>query len=44
MTKNAKQGEDSYTKALKELFIKRTSKDAYYEFIATLEEQNCDDI
>ena len=39
MTKNAKQGEDSYTKALKELFIKRTSKDAYYEFIATLEEQ-----
>jgi len=39
MTKNSKQGEDTYTKALKELFITRSSKEAYADFISAQEEE-----
>ena len=42
MTKNAKAGENSYSKALKELFIKHLSKEAYETLMRTLEEQKAD--
>lgn len=42
MTKNAKPGENSYAKALKELFIKHLSKEAYEALMKTLEEQKAD--
>lgn len=39
MTKNLKQGEDTYSKALKELLIQRSSKEIYNTFMDSLEEQ-----
>ena len=42
MTKNAKAGENSYSKALKELFIQHLSKEAYETLMRTLEEQKAD--
>ena len=42
MTKNAKAGENSYAKALKELFIKHLSKEAYEALMKTLETQKAD--
>lgn len=39
MTKNLKQGEDTYSKALKELLIQRSSKEVYTTLIDALEEQ-----
>lgn len=42
MTKNAKAGENSYSKALKKLFIQYLSEEAYETLLKTLEEQKAD--